>query len=125
MAERFDPSTPIYLQLADRIKNKMIRGELAPGQQLPSVRELAVASGVNPNTVQHTYKELEDSGIVEKHRGQGTFATENKAILQQLREEMKERYIARFVQQMRDMGCGDREISDGLRQYFAKKEEKP
>ena len=76
MSEEFDPSKPIYLQLSERINNQIVRKELSAGEKLPSVREMAIRSGVNPNTVQRTYSELERMGIVETKRGQGTFVTE-------------------------------------------------
>ena len=58
MTDTFQTNQPIYLQLVERIKKEIMRDELKPGDKLPSVRELAVQSGVNPNTVQRTYREL-------------------------------------------------------------------
>lgn len=125
MAELFNPSVPIYLQLCERIKNKIIRGEIGMGERLPSVRDLAIDSGVNPNTVQRTYRELEETGIVEKKRGQGTFVTEDPAILHQMREELKASHITLFVSEMREMGYSETEMLDGLKVYLDKKEENP
>lgn len=120
MAETFDPSTPIYLQLGERIKNKIIRGEIDSGERLPSVRDLAIDSGVNPNTVQRTYRELEDLGIVEKRRGQGTFVTEDREILGRMRDELKDTHIRNFVREMDEMGYTMDEMMDGLRDYLKK-----
>ena len=64
MAEEFQTSKPIYYQLAERINRQIVRNELKAGDKLPSVREMAIHSGVNPNTVQRTYRELEGMGIV-------------------------------------------------------------
>ncbi|WP_391559219.1 GntR family transcriptional regulator [Robertmurraya sp.] len=72
----FHSSHPIYLQLADRINGQILRGEMKPGDKLPSVRERAIQVRVNPNMVQRTYRELEGMGTVETRRGQGTFVTE-------------------------------------------------
>ncbi|RYM01734.1 GntR family transcriptional regulator [Sporolactobacillus sp. THM7-7] len=118
MAETFNPSTPIYLQLCERIKNRIIRGEIGIGERLPSVRDLAIDSGVNPNTVQRTYRELEEMGIVEKRRGQGTYVTENTTILDRVRDELKEAHIKAFVHEMREMGYSVSEMLDGLNQYL-------
>ncbi|MCO7175071.1 GntR family transcriptional regulator [Sporolactobacillus kofuensis] len=123
MAQPFNPSVPIYQQLCERIKNKIIRGELGMGERLPSVRDLAIESEVNPNTVQRAYKELEDTQIVEKKRGQGTFVTENPAILQKMREEQKISHINRFVTEMREMGYSEKEMLHGLQDYLEKKED--
>jgi Predicted transcriptional regulators len=70
-----DPASgiPIYVQLIGQIKNCIAGGILVPGDRLPSVRELAAQLTVNPNTIQKTYQELEQNGIIETQRGRGTF----------------------------------------------------
>jgi GntR family transcriptional regulator len=118
MADTFQSSQPIYLQLADRLNRQIVSGELKPGDKLPSVREMAVSSKVNPNTVQRTYREMEASGIVESRRGQGTFVTENENILFSTREKLKNDQIENFIQVMHDMGYENEEIQTGLRIYL-------
>ncbi|TCP30578.1 GntR family transcriptional regulator [Scopulibacillus darangshiensis] len=118
MGGAFNTSTPIYIQLGDRINHQIIRGELLPGDKLPSVREMAVQAGVNPNTVQRTYRELERMEIVESRRGQGTFVTENEDILVKLREQLKEMHISHFVGDMKMMGYTENEMINGLRHYL-------
>ncbi|MFP7495093.1 GntR family transcriptional regulator [Terribacillus saccharophilus] len=118
MADTFQSSQPIYLQLADRLNRQIVSGELKPGDKLPSVRETAVSSKVNPNTVQRTYRELEASGIVESRRGQGTFVTENQEILHSIREKLKQEQIEHFIQVMHDMGYQNEEIKSGLQTYL-------
>ena len=59
---RFEPTIPIYLQVMDEIKAQIVSGKLKPGQQLPSVRELAQNIQVNPNTIARAYQELERAG---------------------------------------------------------------
>ncbi|MBM7645718.1 GntR family transcriptional regulator [Scopulibacillus daqui] len=120
MVEEFNPSTPIYLQLAHRIFRQIIRNELNPGDKLPSVRDMAVQSGVNPNTVQRTYRELEGMEIVETRRGQGTFVSENETVLNNMREHLKEEHISQFVRDMKEMGYTVNEMLDGLKQYVEK-----
>lgn len=119
MSSEFVNKTPIYYQLVERISRKIVRGELKAGDKLPSVREFAIETGVNPNTVQRTYKELEGMGIVETRRGQGTFVTEKEDILQQLRTTLKQQYIAVFVQDMKEIGFVHDEIMSGLKTYLA------
>lgn len=120
MSEDFNPSQPIYLQLAERIRHQIARKELAAGAKLPSVRELAIRSGVNPNTAQRAYSELERTGIVETRRGQGTFVTEDESVLIELRETLKRDQIVHFVNDMRNMGYSDEEIVEGLKNYLQK-----
>ncbi|MDQ0252673.1 GntR family transcriptional regulator [Evansella vedderi] len=121
MTDTFQSSSPIYSQLADRINRKILRGELQPGDKLPSVREMAIQSNVNPNTVQRTYRELEGMNIVETKRGQGTFVTENQEILTEMRERLKEEEISQFVKGMYDMGYADEEIEVGLNKFLQEK----
>ncbi len=66
---------PIYRQLVQQIKNGIVGGILKPGEQLPTVREVALELTVNPNTVARAYRELEYSGILESYQGRGTFVS--------------------------------------------------
>lgn len=123
MAEEFNTSNPIYLQIAERVNRQVVRGELKAGDKLPSVREMAINTGVNPNTIQRTYSELERLSIVETKRGQGTFITENEEILNRLREELKNKQITSFVGDMKEMGFSQEEIIDGIKQFLNRLEE--
>lgn len=118
MKDDFNTSSPIYLQLADRIQRRILRQELAPGEKLPSVREMAMQSNVNPNTVQRTYGELERMGIVETRRGQGTFITEDGSRLEKVREDLRRQQIEAFVRVMGELGFSPREIMTGLEEYL-------
>ena len=69
----FNESSPIYLQIADKLCDGVLSGLYTAGQRIPSVREMAVAIEVNPNTVHRTYTTLQEWGIVEMRRGQGYF----------------------------------------------------
>ena len=115
MTEDFNPSTPIYLQLVDRINRSIIRNELKAGDKLPSVRDMAIQAGVNPNTIQRTYSELERMAIVETKRGQGTFVTEDTKKLDDLREELKREHIEAFLRDMKEMGFTLEEMMEGIR----------
>jgi len=76
--ERIDPrsSTPLYAQIAGRIKLAIAAGELRPAAALPSVRQLAAELRVNPATVVQAYRDLEAEGFVEIRHGAGTFVRE-------------------------------------------------
>lgn len=121
MSDIFHSAEPIYLQLAERIKRQIVRGELQLGEKLPSVRDMGLEVNVNPNTVQRTYRELEGLKIVETKRGQGTFVTVDEQVLQAIREEMKEKEISHFVHVMREMGYSDDEIKAELDSYLTEK----
>ena len=96
----FQANYPIYLQIAEDIKRRIVIGELKPGDKLPSNAELAIAYQVNPNTVQRIYRQLEAEGISYTRRGIGTFLTENPGMPEQLRQEIGERLSAQFLTQM-------------------------
>ncbi|MGJ9457397.1 GntR family transcriptional regulator [Oceanobacillus sp. CF4.6] len=123
MAHIFQSSQPIYQQLAERMKRQIIRGELSPGDKLPSVRETGIEVSVNPNTVQRTYRELESMHIVETRRGQGTFVTKDELALDSIREKMKAKMITDFVRGMQEMGYSDEETQSGLMNYLKEKGE--
>jgi DNA-binding transcriptional regulator YhcF (GntR family) len=64
---------PAYRQIIDQVRGALASGALVAGDQLPTVRQLAVDLAINPNTVVRAYKELEISGLLETHQGTGTF----------------------------------------------------
>lgn len=70
-------SEPLYEQLVNQTKELVIRGILRPGDKVRSVRELATDLVINPNTVSKAYQELERLGLLEMHRGRGTFVSED------------------------------------------------
>lgn len=118
MGDQFITSKPIYLQIAERVMKKIVRGHLQPGSKLPSVRELALQFKVNPNTIQRTYSELERMEIVATRRGQGTFVTSDEAILAELREQLKREHVNMFVNDMKEMGVGFEEAMRIVRDAY-------
>jgi len=69
---------PVYRQLIDQVRAGIASGTLAAGDQLPTVRQLAVDLEINPNTVMRAYRELELGGLLETHQGTGTFISDKK-----------------------------------------------
>lgn len=69
---------PVYRQLIDQVRTGIAAGSLAAGDQLPTVRQLAVDLAINPNTVMRAYRELELTGMLETHQGTGTFIADKK-----------------------------------------------
>src|SRR5215831_1832540 len=69
---------PVYRQVIDQVRGGMASGALAAGDQLPTVRQLAVDLAINPNTVVRAYRELELGGLLETHQGTGTFISAQK-----------------------------------------------
>jgi GntR family transcriptional regulator len=69
---------PVYRQLIDQVRSGVASGTLTAGDQLPTVRQLAVDLAINPNTVMRAYRELELGGMLETHQGTGTFVANKK-----------------------------------------------
>ena len=71
---------PVYRQIIDQVRTGVAAGTLTAGDQLPTVRQLAVDLAINPNTVMRAYRELELGGLLETHQGTGTFIRNKKII---------------------------------------------
>lgn len=69
---------PVYRQIMDQVRAGMASGSLAAGDQLPTVRQLAVDLAINPNTVARAYRELELGGLLDTHQGTGSFISAQK-----------------------------------------------
>src|SRR5215470_3809227 len=69
---------PVYRQIIDQVLGGMATGTLRPGDQLPTVRQVAVDLAINPNTVQRAYREMEIRGVLETQQGSGTFISHQK-----------------------------------------------
>lgn len=123
MADDYKQSGPIYMQIVDRIIRQIARQDLQEGQKLPSVREMAIDSGVNPNTIQRTYSELERMNIVETRRGQGTFVTEKKEVLEEVKKKLQLELVDRFVESMKELGISEEEMMAELKQHLNKGKE--
>lgn len=106
---------PIYLQLVEKICGDLIKGHLQPGDKLASVREFAVDSGVNVNTVQRVYKELELMNLTETKRGQGTFITTEIPTIQAMRDQMKMQVAVQVASSIQALGFTVEEIIDVLK----------
>ena len=101
---------PIYLQIAEDLKRRIVIGELKPGDKLPSNAELAMAYQVNPNTVQRIYRQLESEGISFSKRGIGTFLTDDATMPNRLRQEIGTSVSKNFLAQMRTYNFTNEEI---------------
>lgn len=108
----FDKKTPIYVQIMNMIKRRIISKELKGGNKLASVRDLSAELRVNPNTIQRAYKELEREGFACTQRGMGTFITEDENIIYNLRRDTAKDVMNSFIKGMRHLGFSNKEILD-------------
>ena len=110
MEWQFRSDQPIYTQRTARLTQAIIAGEFQPGERLPTVRDLAVEAGVNPNTVQRALAELERDGLVFSQRTAGRFVTENVHMIENARFRAADECVAEFLAEMKKLGCGREEI---------------
>jgi GntR family transcriptional regulator len=107
---------PIYVQVMDQIKHLIATGALLPGQQLPTIRELAVGLTINLHTVAHAYAELEREGFLTIQRGRGTFITNgyHEQTLGDLREQKLQTLIEAMFAESLNLGYEPEEVSQAL-----------
>lgn len=112
----FQNGKSIFLQIADTITDKVVSGEFAAGEKIPSVRELAAEMGVNPNTIMRTYSELQAMSIIENQRGIGYFVNPDaqKIILQGKKEEFFNKILPDFLKQAALLGITAGELKKHL-----------
>jgi GntR family transcriptional regulator len=102
----FNEEKSIFLQIADMICGNILSGKWKNGDRIPSVRELAVAIEVNPNTVMRTYAFLQEKGILSNRRGIGYYTSEEayQSALGLIKNEFFKRDLPRFLQTLRLLG---------------------
>ncbi|CAM3054642.1 GntR family transcriptional regulator [Hathewaya histolytica] len=117
----FNNNLPIYIQIMNYIKSKIVTEEIKPGDKLPSVRELSSQLKVNPNTIQRTYSELEREGVTYTQRGMGTFVIEENNLIYNLKKNMAKDIIQKFIGDMRSIGFSNKEILEVISQFLEDK----
>ena len=118
MSWKFDEKSPIYAQIAQHVKMQIISQEIKSGEQLPTVRELAEIAGVNPNTMQRAFSELEREGMVYSQRTSGRFVTDDTELIAQKRKEVAELELRNFVDNMVKIGFDTQDIPSILETYL-------
>ncbi|GAA0449860.1 GntR family transcriptional regulator [Alkalibacillus silvisoli] len=114
-------NNPIYEQIIQQVKERILQGVVIAGDKVPSVREMSAQLTVNPNTVSKAYKELEREGIFVTFRGKGTFISEDVHELVQEREvkHLKEQ-AEQLVQSAKQAGVSKEEMKSWIDELFQK-----
>jgi GntR family transcriptional regulator len=123
MKLNFDAANPIYEQIIEEIKKMIVRGELNPGDKLPSQRDMAKYIEVNPNTIQRAYREMELLDLIETRRGKGTFVKEDDSMVITIRNDMARDAVSKFISEMKSLGYTGKEIIEYVKGEIEKKEE--
>ena len=109
---------PIYRQIIQQIEYAILSGRMKAGDRLPTIRSLAVELKTNPNTIARAYSELEILGILQTQVGSGTYISDKKPESEDdgLDRKIRE-VVARFVQEMSDLGVEKRELAALINAY--------
>ena len=107
---------PIYAQIVRQAREAVARGTLRPGDQLPTVRELALDLVINPNTIALAYREMERTGLVYTKRGRGTFIAEiqSPAPPEERRRQLQ-KHVDAFLTEATHLGLSEQEILEAIR----------
>ena len=114
---KLDKHRPICPQICETLCAQIAAGEFAPGQRLMSVRDVAVAAGVNPNTVQRAFEQLEQQGVLRSERGAGWFVGEDPKAAQELRQNMAEEKLSVFFSEMAGLGLTPEDIKKLVKEW--------
>ena len=120
---RFDDTRPIWIQLADSFRARITDGTWKPGQKIPSVRDLAIEAGTNPNTVQRAFSELEREGLIYTQRATGKYVTENEADIKSAREALARTQVADSLRAMQSLGFSVGDVIVLLQSFNESEEE--
>jgi GntR family transcriptional regulator len=116
---------PLYRQMLQQLRERILGGQLARGEQLPSVRDLSAQLGVNPLTVAKVYQHLEREGLVETRRGQGTFvATKIRELSDGARRRQLDPALRQLVAEALHLGLGREELIGLVGETFRNIKEK-
>ncbi len=108
---------PFYRQIIEQVKFAIARGDLASGDRLPTVRQLAVDLSINPNTVIRAYRELEIAGMLNTQQGSGTFVSNNRPDVDGLeRQRMLDQILTDMLARATDYGFTLDDVLQGLHQ---------
>jgi GntR family transcriptional regulator len=114
---------PITRQIADQIRSYSISGVLAPGDRLPSVRQLAKELAVNQNTILHVYERLTAEGLLERRQGDGTYVSQNlQPGRAKLQRELLVTDLDRLAHRAADLGISAKQIHEQLDTAFLRVE---
>lgn len=118
MGYEFDSNIPIYIQLQQLFRMRIAAGDLAPGERMPPVREIAVDYGINPNTVQRALTELERDGLAYSQRTIGRFITEDTDRIAEVRRLLARDAVENFIKDIRPFHLGLDDVIEVIRDHW-------
>jgi len=113
----FDNNVPIYIQLVEQLKIYIISGKINSGERLPSVRELALKTKVNPNTMQKALVELEELKLVYTERTNGKYVTNDQKLIEKYKKKYAEEISNKYFSSMKSIGFDKKNAIKYLKQF--------
>ncbi len=111
---KFEGSSPVYLQIMEHIRRAVLSGEYPPGARIPAVRDLAAQARVNPNTMQRALSQLEQEKLLIACGTTGRFVTDDKDILDAMRQKQIDAVVQSCAKQLKAMGLSMQEATARL-----------
>lgn len=111
----FSNDRPIYLQLVEQLELYIVSGKIPPGDKLPSVRDLALAAKVNPNTMQRALAELETLKLIYTERTTGKYTTTNTKLIDKYRDKFAKEKVKTYLSDMQKLGFDTQAAVDYLK----------
>ena len=111
---------PIFRQITEEIKTLIASGDLSPGEQLPSIRELAVTLNINPNTIAKAYKELESEGLLITRKGIGVFVKDSlkSELTENLKKKILKKKIRELISTAKKLGMEKEELLNEIKKCY-------
>ena len=121
----FRSGIPIYLQVVERIKERLASGQLQPGDQLPTVRSLAADLRVNFNTIARAYRMMDESGIISTQQGRGTYILEmpSPEVIGSMRAKALQDLTRRYIEDAEQLGAAPEELKEILSEQVVRRKE--
>ena len=116
MKFEFDNNIPIYIQLVEQLKIHIISGIILPGDRLPSVRELAIQTKVNPNTMQKALVDLEELKLIYTERTNGKYVTNDEKLINKYKEEYALNLSEKYFSNMESIGYNKKDTIKYLKE---------
>ena len=110
MEWKFDEKTPVFIQIANKVRNDIILGRYMPNEQIPTVRQLASEAAVNPNTVQKAMLLLEEEMLLGPKTTVGLFVTPDTSVIENVRSKIKKDTVQRLVSEACLIGITPEEL---------------
>lgn len=106
---------PLYLQVKEQLRHRIAVGDLPPGAEIPSIRQLAADIQVSVITIKRAYLELELEGVIQTRQGRGSFVADNAGLDARLKDEELEQHLKAAAELARLLGLDEQQVWERLR----------